>query len=271
MNLVKKASTDVTRYMKLVDSVTGAPKTGLTISTIDLQYTRNRTAPAAKVDCVALATTSTAHTDNNGIEIDATFSPGLYRFDWPDAAFATGVDKVILAVTCSGTDPAFEEIQLLDNMPGELSTATIDAVVDGVWDEPAAGHATAGSTGLALTTASAAPTAATIADAVWDELLSGHAVVGSTGAALTSASALGDPWAVTVPGTYTGNQAGAILGNNLNLAVSTRASAVTAAAIQAKTDSLTFTIAGNVDSNIKVVANTLVQGDGSGGNEWRPV
>lgn len=68
--------------------------------------------------------------------------------------------------------------------------------VDDIWDEATAGHATAGTTGKALTDAGGAgtpPTAAVIADAVWDEILSGHAVSGSTGAALSSAGAAGSP------------------------------------------------------------------------------
>lgn len=111
---ILKGSTDVTRYIMMVDSASGAPETALTIANFDLQYTRNRTAPAAKVDATALAATDTAHTDNRAIEIDATSSPGLYRVDWPDAAFATGVDKVTLVVTCTGCAPSVEAIDLVN-------------------------------------------------------------------------------------------------------------------------------------------------------------
>lgn len=82
-------------------SATGAEATGLTITDFDLQYTRTRTAPTAKVDATALAATDSAHSDNKAIEIDATDQPGLYRVDWPDAAFATGADEVILSVKCA--------------------------------------------------------------------------------------------------------------------------------------------------------------------------
>ncbi len=114
MNIIKKGSTDVTRYVMLVDSSDGSPETAYTITNLDLQYTRLRAAPAAKVDATALAATDSAHSDNQAIQIDATSSPGLYRIDWPDAAFATGVDKVILVVTGAGLHPAVEEIQLVD-------------------------------------------------------------------------------------------------------------------------------------------------------------
>ncbi len=57
-------------------------------------------------------------------------------------------------------------------------------IADAVWDEATAGHTTAGTTGKALTDASAAgspPSAADVADAVWDEALSGHTTSGSSG------------------------------------------------------------------------------------------
>lgn len=42
-------------------------------------------------------------------------------------------------------------------------------------------------------------------------------------------------------------------------------------AIKAKTDSLTFTVAGQVDSNVQYVNDVQVAGTGAPGNEWRPV
>jgi hypothetical protein len=127
--LIKKGSTDVTRYIVLGDSTTGAPETGYTITNLDLQYTRNRATPAAKVDAVALAATDTAHTDNRAIEVDATSSPGVYRVDWPDAAFATGSDKVTLVVTGTGLHPAVEEIQLVDFDPEDAFDPSTDTVI----------------------------------------------------------------------------------------------------------------------------------------------
>ena len=112
--IVTKGATDVTTYVMLVDSAAGTPETGYTIANLDLQYTRNRETPAAKVDATALAATNTAHTDNYAIQIDATSSPGLYRVDWPDAAFATGADKVILVVSGTGLAPAVLHVELVN-------------------------------------------------------------------------------------------------------------------------------------------------------------
>ena len=119
MTVIKKGSTDVTRYVMLRDSADGTPETAYTITSLDLQYTRNRAAAAAKADATALAAVDSAHGDNQAIQVNATSSPGLYRIDWPDAAFATGVDKVLLVVSGAGLDPAVEEIDLVDYDPAD--------------------------------------------------------------------------------------------------------------------------------------------------------
>jgi len=96
--IVKAGSTDVTTYFHLRLAASGLDATGLTIANIDLTYVRTLEEPAAKVDAQALADQDTAHTDNFAIEIDATNMPGVYRVDWPDAAFAANAREVILTV-----------------------------------------------------------------------------------------------------------------------------------------------------------------------------
>lgn len=118
------------------------------------------------------------------------------------------------------------------------------------------------------------PSAATIADAVWDEAIAGHLGAGSTGEALNAAGAAGDPWVTALPGAYGAGSAGKIVGDNLNATVSSRASQTSVdtidnlidtevAAIKAKTDSLTFTVAGSVDANIQQINDVAITGDGS--------
>jgi hypothetical protein len=82
-----------------------------------------------------------------------------------------------------------------------------------IWDVALAGHLGAGSTGLALNTASVGGNPATIASAVWDELLAGHVIAGSAGTYLHAAGSAGDPWSTIVPGAYGAGTAGNILGN----------------------------------------------------------
>jgi hypothetical protein len=97
-----------------------------------------------------------------------------------------------------------------------LSGTTIKAVTDRVsantdqWNGVTV-------TGMPLPTSSytSPPTAATIADAVWDEASGDHLAAGSTGAALNAAGSAGDPWTTTLPGAYTGSQAGKMLADIL--------------------------------------------------------
>ena len=95
---VSPNSTDISTYFSLRLTVSGVEATGLVVTNIDLQYVRNGATPAAKVDASALGAANSAHTDNSAIEVDPTDQPGLYRVDWPDAAFAAGVSTVILSV-----------------------------------------------------------------------------------------------------------------------------------------------------------------------------
>lgn len=110
--IVAPGATDVTTYFKLVDPVSGVPKTGLTITDLDATYVRDGAA-AVKADLTALAAVDSAHGDSKAIQIDATNAPGLYRVDWPDAAFATGVARVQLVVNGAAIDPAVIEVELV--------------------------------------------------------------------------------------------------------------------------------------------------------------
>lgn len=119
---VKPGDTNVTTYFAMRLTADGKAATGLTPSDFDLQYVRSGAVPVAKVDMVALAATNTAHTDNRGIEIDATDQPALYRVDWPDAAFATGVREVVLSVKVA---TAFTEHLRVE----------LEGPMDAIWDE----------------------------------------------------------------------------------------------------------------------------------------
>lgn len=96
--IITPGSTNITTYVVLRKTADNTEMTGAVITDIDLQYVRSGSLPSAKVDATALATTDAAHSDNKAIEIDAIDQPGLYRVDWPDAAFATGAREVVLSV-----------------------------------------------------------------------------------------------------------------------------------------------------------------------------
>lgn len=61
-------------------------------------------------------------------------------------------------------------------------------------------------------------TAADIANAVWDAIASQHTTPGTMGEAMGAAGGAGDPWITSLPGSYTGEQAGAILSELKRLA-----------------------------------------------------
>lgn len=109
--IIAPDSTDVTTYFKLVDPAAGTPETALVITDLDATYLRDRSA-AVKADLTVLAAVDSAHGDNKAIEVSATVAPGVYRVDWPDAAFASGAARVQLLVTGAAIDPAILEVEL---------------------------------------------------------------------------------------------------------------------------------------------------------------
>lgn len=107
--IVANGSADITTYIALRDSTTHELKTGVDVNTLDLYYVEQGAAISSKVDATALAAANTAHTDNYAYEI----GQGIYRVDWPDAAFDGGVGKrVILVVVTPGCDTVFIEVEL---------------------------------------------------------------------------------------------------------------------------------------------------------------
>ena len=107
--LLANGATDVTTYFMLYDSTNHEPKTDITITDIDLYYIEEREAMAAKVDATALAAADSAHAANKAFHVGL----GLYRVDWPDAAFDGGAGtKVNLIVVCAGVDTSILEVEL---------------------------------------------------------------------------------------------------------------------------------------------------------------
>ena len=128
---IKHGATDQSVYFVLVDS-DGAEATGLTITDLDIVYVRDKAA-AVKADATALAAATSAHGDNQAIEVDATNAPGLHRVDFPDAAFVTGVNRVQLIVNGAAIKPAIIEVELVSKLVSELndvSAADVNAQCD---------------------------------------------------------------------------------------------------------------------------------------------
>ena len=106
-----------------------------------------------------------------------------------------------------------------------------------------------------------------IVDAVWDEDVdAGHQTAGTAGKKLDDAGAAADPWATALPGAYGAGTAGKIVGDNVNAPIATVDTVVDA--IKAKTDSLTFTVANQVDANAQSINDVTLTGDGQVGTEF---
>jgi hypothetical protein len=120
MSEIKAGATDQSIYLAL-ETTAGAPATGLTIANLDATYTRTRAA-AVKNDLTALGAANSAHADNQAIEVDATNAPGLYRFDIPDAAFASGAAGVVVTINGAAIKPAHKDIQLVGNTAEDVYT-----------------------------------------------------------------------------------------------------------------------------------------------------
>jgi len=179
-------------------------------------------AGAIAADAITAAKLATGAITADAFAADAIVAATLATGAISSDAFAAGVITVfVIAVDAIGAS--------------ELAADAVAEIADAVWDEAIAGHAGAGSTGAALSAATA-PTAAAVADAVWDELTADHTGVGSAGAALAAAGGSGDPWSTALPGSYGAGTAGYIIGSNLNAPVGTVDTVVDA--IKAKTDNL---------------------------------
>lgn len=145
--------TNVTTYFAMRLTADGKAATGLTITGFDLQYTRSGVAPTAKVDATALVATDSAHADNKAFEIDGTDQPGLYRVDWPDAAFAASVREVILTVkvaTCF-TEHLAVQIDAPVDVTKWTGTAVATPTTAGVPEVELSDSATHGGTSTVIT------------------------------------------------------------------------------------------------------------------------
>jgi hypothetical protein len=94
-------------------------KTGLVDSDITASYWRQG---GSRVDIpvYALSAVDDAHSAGGFIEVDSTDARGLYRFDTPDAAFASGADWVVVVLQATGCFSYAERF----NLTGDVKNTT---------------------------------------------------------------------------------------------------------------------------------------------------
>ena len=177
------------------------------------------------------------------------------------ATLATLATSANLATLTGYVDTEVAAIKLKTDLIPASPAAVSDipsaaSIADAVWDEAIAGHAAAGSTGDALSDASAGAggggaSAADIADAVWDEALAGHATAGTGGKVLTEAATAAA--LATVAG-YVDTEVAAIKAKTDNLPSDTAdQSALTATMATLATAANLATLTGYVDTEVAAI------------------
>jgi len=114
---LKKATTSYRAYVFIQDSsvTTGAGLTGLVFNSASLVASYVRPGAVRTAITLATQTVTGAYSSGGFVEVDATNMPGVYRFDLPDAALATGVDAVVIMLNgATNMAPLVMEVQLTD-------------------------------------------------------------------------------------------------------------------------------------------------------------
>lgn len=173
MNEIFKGTAGRTTHFALSDAA-GQPVPGLVFGDITASYTRTRSAPVAITP--ATQTVTGAWASGGFVEVDAATQPGVYRFDVPNAAYATGAEEVVITIMAPSIVTAHKLFNLIawDKQvavfPAVNQVNTVAVVTDKT------GYSlTPESRGLIATDVwAAAPEATPLADiaaAVWDELI----------------------------------------------------------------------------------------------------
>lgn len=132
MNLqrtVVKDSTNVSIVLRIVDSSTFLPEEAVEHNTsgLNIWYRREGAVKANVTPLIALSALDDAHSDGGIEHID----DGYYRFDMPDAAFATGVEGFAFGGTVTGMLVYGGYIELVETNP-TVDVAAIGGSTDAV-------------------------------------------------------------------------------------------------------------------------------------------
>jgi hypothetical protein len=100
---VKKGSTSRVEYVFIGDnaSASGAGLTGLAFNSSGLVSHYLRPAGTATTISLLTQTVTGSYSSGGFVEVDSLRMPGIYRFDIPNAVFASGVDKAVVSLTGS--------------------------------------------------------------------------------------------------------------------------------------------------------------------------
>jgi len=246
MRQVTQGSTNISVDLYIVDDTDGTPETGVLWNTagIDLEY-RREGAAAVNVTEATLASLTTAHTDGGFLEI----GHGYYRFDVPDAAFASGALSVSIQGTVTGMVVLPQTIQL-------VAFDTQDSTRLGLTALPNANADAAG--GLPISDAGNLDLDAMNANI--DDIEADTAAMQPQVAKIPLSDG-SITWNATALGSINAECDTAVSDAALATAANLATVDTNVDAIKAKTDSLTFTVANQVDSNAIAVSGDTTAAD----------
>ena len=94
---IKAGTTNISVPVTLRYTANNISLIGMDYANVEMHYLRQGSNTTI-VTATELTNPDNVHQDGGFIEANVTSIPGLYRVDWPDTAFATGVDFVVLHV-----------------------------------------------------------------------------------------------------------------------------------------------------------------------------
>lgn len=127
---IKAGSVDVSLAVLLRKTADNTEHTGAAHSDVTASYLRQGGSRTA-ITMANLSAIDAAHDDGGWEQADATNMPGLYRFDPPDAAFATGADWVVISIKVASCYVFYERYALETKGAAELSARIPTALVSG--------------------------------------------------------------------------------------------------------------------------------------------
>ncbi|MCK5617105.1 hypothetical protein KAR91_85370 [Candidatus Pacearchaeota archaeon] len=132
--LRENGSTSNIVYFVMTDRTTGVRDTTITIGNLEMYYIEDQAAESADAFVGTHGAVTDAYTTGECIHV----GHGVYRTDWPNAAFDGGIGKKVHLTLVDGDAGAFDETIMV-----ELSVPVDSVLVDSVTPTSQAGQATA--------------------------------------------------------------------------------------------------------------------------------
>lgn len=111
--IIENGTTDVITYFTLRDRTASTVDVGVTVANLEMYYIEDQTAESGDAFVGAHGAETDAHTDGECFHI----GHGVYRIDWPDAAFDGGIGKRVTLIVVDGDAGAFTSTMQVDLSP----------------------------------------------------------------------------------------------------------------------------------------------------------